>query len=129
MIKFISSFSGIAVTDITEARRFYVDVLGLSIKNEDMGMSLELPGGGELFVYQKYNHVPAEFTILNLAVENINSAIDELVYDHGITFERYEGMPVPQDERGILRGKAAHQGPDIAWFKDPAGNILSIIEA
>ncbi|MES2630381.1 MAG: VOC family protein [Patescibacteria group bacterium] len=128
MLAAVSSFSGISVTSIEDARKFYVDTLELPLKDDSMGLLLELPGGGQLFIYEKPDHVPAVFTVLNFVVEDINHTIDHLVNDHGIVFERYEGLPSEQDERGILRGKAAGQGPDIAWFTDPAGNILSVIE-
>lgn len=128
MLTAISSFSGISVSRLSEARTFYVDTLELPLKDDSMGLMLVVPGGGQLFIYEKPNHVPAVFTVLNFVVEDINSTIDHLVNDHGIVFEHYDNMPAPQDERGVLRGKAAGQGPDIAWFKDPAGNILSIIE-
>ncbi len=128
MLTAVSSFSGISVSSIEEARVFYVDTLGLKLVDDSMGLQLELPGGGQLFIYEKPNHVPADFTVLNFVVENINETVDHLVNDHGIKFERYDNMPAPQDERGILRGKEAGQGPDIAWFTDPAGNVLSVIE-
>jgi len=127
MNSFLSSFSGISVNDIKVAKEFYVDLLGLEVTDESMGLHLNLPGGGSLFVYEKSNHAPATFTVLNLVVENITAAIDELSAK-GVQFERYDELPAPQDERGVLRGKAAGQGPDIAWFEDPAGNILSLIE-
>jgi len=128
MLTAISSFSGISVPSLDEAREFYVDTLELKLTDDSMGLLVELPGGGQLFIYEKADHVPAEFTVLNFVVEDINVAIDHLVNAHNITFERYEGMPAPQDERGVLRGKEFHQGPNIAWFKDPAGNILSLVE-
>jgi catechol 2,3-dioxygenase-like lactoylglutathione lyase family enzyme len=128
MLTAVSSFSGISVSSLPEARTFYVDTLALPLKDDSMGLLLELPGSGQLFIYEKSNHVPAEFTVLNFVVENINDTIDHLVNDHGIRFERYENLPAPQDERGVLRGKAANEGPDIAWFKDPAGNVLALIE-
>lgn len=129
MIKAISSFGGVSVSSLPEARDFYVDTLGLTLKDDKMGLNLELPGGGELFVYEKPGHVPAEFTILNFVVENINDTIDHLVSEHKVVFERYDNMPAKQDERGVLRGKEAGYGPNIAWFKDPADNILALIEA
>ena len=129
MLTAISSFSGISVSSLEEARAFYVDTLELPFKNESMGLMLALPGGGQLFMYEKPNHVPAEFTVLNFVVEDIDVAIDHLVNAHGITFERYPDMPAPQDERGVLRGKEFHQGPNIAWFKDPSGNILALVES
>ena len=127
METFLSSFSGISVDNIEKAKDFYVNFLHLEDIDETMGLSLNLPGGGRLFVYEKPGHVPATFTVLNFVVEDIDAVIDEYV-EKGLTFERYEDLPAEQDERGVLRGKAAGQGPDIAWFKDPAGNILALIE-
>jgi len=119
-------FSGFSVTDVDESRRFYQDVLGLDVSTNEMGiLDIALPAGGaHVLVYPKDDHVPAVFTILNFAVDDIDRAIDELEAA-GVSLERYEGMP--QDERGVMRGKAAGQGPDIAWFLDPSGNILSIL--
>lgn len=128
MITALSSFSGISVSDIAKARAFYVDTLELPIVDDSMGLTLELPGGGRLFIYEKQSHQPADFTVLNFVVENISETVDHLSGHHGIVFERYDNLPSDQDKRGILRGKAAHQGPDIAWFTDPAGNVLSVIE-
>lgn len=128
MLTALSTFSGISVDDITKAREFYVDTLELKLTDDSMGLNLELPGGAGLFVYEKADHQPATFTVQNFIVENINEAIDHLVTDHGIVFERYDNLPAAQDDRGVLRGKAAGMGPDIAWFKDPAGNVLSLIE-
>jgi len=127
MNSFLSSFSGVSVDNIQAAKDFYVDLLGLEVADESMGLHLNLPGGGNLFVYEKDTHAPATFTVLNFVVKDINTAIDELVAE-GVHFERYDDLPAPQDERGVLRGKAAGQGPDIAWFEDPAGNIISLIE-
>lgn len=127
MIKFINSFSGLTVDDITKAKDFYTKVLGLEILDENMGLRLSLPGGGSLFIYEKPNHAPAEYTVLNLIVDNINETIDELTKGGEVLFEKYDDLPAEQDDRGVLRGKAAGMGPDIAWFKDPAGNIISLI--
>lgn len=128
MLTAITSFSGISVDDAQKARQFYVDTLALKLKDETMGLLLELPGGGELFVYEKEGHTPATFTVLNFVVEHIDDTIEHLAGHHGIAMEHYDDLPAPQDEKGVLRGKAAGQGPDIAWFKDPAGNILSLLE-
>lgn len=119
-------FSGFSVTDVDESRRFYQDVLGLDVSTNEMGiLDIALPAGGaHVLVYPKDDHVPAVFTILNFAVDDIDRAIDELEAA-GVSLERYEGMP--QDERGVMRGKAVGQGPDIAWFLDPSGNILSVL--
>jgi hypothetical protein len=92
-----------------------------------MGLQLKLPNGGALFIYPKTDHQPATFTVLNFVVENIDDAVNDLVR-LGVRFERYDNLPAPQDEKGIARGLSAHQGPDIAWFKDPSGNILSVLQ-
>lgn len=119
------AFSGFSVSDLGAAQKFYGDTLGLNIESQPgMGFRLKFPSGHSVFVYEKPGHVPAEFTILNFPVEDIDAAVQEL-NSKGIVFERYEGMH--QDEKGIARGKAAGMGPDIAWFKDPAGNILSVL--
>ena len=127
MFKAASSFNGFSVNDLAKAKEFYVNTLQMKINNEKMGLELVQPGGGNVFIYEKADHTPASFTILNFVVEDIDAAVDELV-SAGVVFERYDNMPAPQDTKGILRGKAANQGPDIAWFKDPAGNILSVLE-
>jgi hypothetical protein len=102
-----------------------VNILGLQLDSEAMGLKFQLPGGGEIFLYPKPNHQPATFTVLNFVVENIDEAVDTLA-SQGIQFERYTDLPA--DEKGILRGISANRGPDIAWFKDPAGNILSVLQ-
>ncbi|MBO0778334.1 MAG: VOC family protein [Ktedonobacteraceae bacterium] len=120
-----SSFSGFSVNDLAKAKDFYARTLGLRVDNEGVGIGLHLPGGGTVFAYPKDDHQPATFTILNFVVENIDEAVDELT-SRGVQFERYDGMP--QDEKGILRGLTLHMGPDIAWFKDPAGNTLAVLQ-
>ena len=127
MLKDSPAFSGFSVVDLDAARAFYADVLGLDAKVDEMGMTLKLTGGAHIFVYPKPDHKPASFTILNFPVKDIDKTIDELTAK-GVEFEKYDGMPAPQDEKGVLRGLAAGQGPDIAWFKDPSGNILSILQ-
>jgi catechol 2,3-dioxygenase-like lactoylglutathione lyase family enzyme len=127
MFKAQYAFSGISVDDLEKAKHFYVDVLGLEVDNEKMGLQLLLPSGGKLFVYEKPGHAPATFTVLNFGVEDIDKAVDELAAA-GVVFEHYDDMPARPDEKGILRGLAANMGPDIAWFKDPAGNILSVLQ-
>lgn len=123
MLKDSHAFSGFSVNDLAKAKEFYVQKLGLEIE-EDMGMHLKVAGGNPVFVYEKGDHQPASFTILNFPVDDIDKAVDELTAK-GVKFEIYEGTH--QDEKGIARGKAANMGPDIAWFKDPAGNILSVL--
>ncbi len=90
------------------------------------GVWVHLPGGGKVFAYPKGDHEPASFTILNLEVDDINEAVDALT-GRGVRFEHYDGPPAT-DEKGVMRGKEQNMGPDIAWFKDPAGNVLSVID-
>jgi catechol 2,3-dioxygenase-like lactoylglutathione lyase family enzyme len=125
MVAVTGIFSGFSVNDIDAARAFYRDTLGLSVEDNPMSaINITLPQGGIVFVYPKSDHAPANYTILNLEVADIDAAVDELTAN-GVTFERYEGSY--QDDKGIARGKAANRGPDIAWFTDPAGNILSVL--
>jgi len=126
MSDFTYAFSGFSVDDPAKAKEFYTDVLGLEVEEiPGMGMHLLLPGGAKVFVYEKGDHKPASFTILNFEVEDIDTAVDALI-EKGVEFEKYDGAP--QDEKGIARGKAANMGPDIAWFTDPAGNILAVLQ-
>ena len=125
MLKTKQAFSGFSVDNLAKARTFYAETLGLTVDDAGVGLSLQLPGGYTVFIYPKDDHQPATFTILNFEVEAIDEAVDELT-KRGVQFERYEGMPV--DEKGILRGISQNRGPDIAWFKDPAGNILAVLE-
>lgn len=120
-------FSGFSVNDTQAAKTFYGEILGVDTTLDKMGLQLKFTGGNTVFVYEKADHQPASFTILNFVVDDIDKAVDELVAK-GVTFERYEGFPFDQDEKGIARGKAASMGPDIAWFKDPAGNTLSVLQ-
>ena len=118
------AFSGFAVDDVQKALKFYGDTLGLktTVQDEAAGLvTLHLAGERDTFMYQKPDFVPATYTILNFQVDNVDEAVDELAA-RGVRFERYEGFE--QDEKGIMRG----QGPDIAWFKDPAGNVLSVLQ-
>jgi catechol 2,3-dioxygenase-like lactoylglutathione lyase family enzyme len=117
------AFSGFAVDDIEVARRFYGDVLGLHVNVIDEGnhlMQLELAGDTNVLVYGKPGHTPATYTVLNFPVDDVESAVDALTAK-GVAFLRYDDYP--QDDKGIMRGN----GPDIAWFTDPAGNILSVL--
>ena len=121
------AFSGFSVNNIDAAKKFYSEVLGLDVVDNvnEMGtLDLRLGGGGHVIVYAKDNHAPATFTILNFEVDDIDAAVDALVAA-GVSFERYDGMH--QDDKAIARGKEANMGPDIAWFTDPAGNILSVL--
>ena len=125
MFKPNAAFSGFSVSDIMVAKEFYTTKLDLQVTESMGGLNLVLPNGTEVWVYEKPNHQPATYTVLNFAVDDIDAAVDDLT-ERGITFERYDGMH--QDERGIARGKEHDMGPDIAWFTDPAGNILSVLE-
>jgi catechol 2,3-dioxygenase-like lactoylglutathione lyase family enzyme len=126
MDQITAAFSGFSVNDKEKAKEFYTTVLGLQLLDETMGLRFKLPSGGAVFVYEKQDHQPATFTILNFMVKNIDATVDELV-KRGISFEHYDGA-IKTDEKGVARGKSIGMGPDIAWFKDPAGNILSVIE-
>ena len=125
MFKAKAAFSGFSVDDLAKAKEFYTETLGLKVEEQGVGLRIHLPGGGTVFSYPKDDHQPATFTILNFEVDNIDETVDELT-NRGVQFERYEGAP--QDEKGIMRGHSQHMGPDIAWFKDPAGNILAVLE-
>ena len=121
-----AAFSGFSVNDLAKAKAFYAETLGLKVDDEGVGMRLHLPGGGTVFAYPKDDHQPATFTILNFVVDNIDEAVDELT-NWGVQFEHYEEGP-KADEKGILRGRALQMGPDIAWFRDPAGNTLAVLQ-
>ncbi|HMH70523.1 MAG TPA: VOC family protein [Candidatus Saccharimonadales bacterium] len=123
MLEDSKAFSGFSVDDIEKAKEFYGQKLGLTIKEIPQGLILETSGGAGTFIYPKPDHTPATFTILNFPVDNIDEAVDTLT-SQGVTFEHYPEMT---DDKGIARGIAANRGPDIAWFKDPAGNVLSVL--
>ncbi|SCL51164.1 Predicted dioxygenase of extradiol dioxygenase family [Micromonospora citrea] len=118
------AMSSFAVDDVDRAQRFYADTLGLRVSRDDaMGgmLTLHVAGDRDILVYPKDDHVPATYTVLNFPVDDVDRAVDELA-GRGVRFERYPGMP--QDEKGVMRDN----GPSIAWFTDPAGNILSVLE-
>jgi catechol 2,3-dioxygenase-like lactoylglutathione lyase family enzyme len=119
------AFSGFSTNDLDKAREFYGQTLGLDIGEEMGTLMLQLAGGGRVLIYPKNDHTPATYTVLNFPVDDIDATVDRLE-GAGVEMERYEG--IDQDERGIARGKAIGQGPDIAWFKDPAGNILAVLD-
>lgn len=124
MLKDSKAFSGFSVDDFEAARAFYADTLGLDVTvyDESMGLlALDLTGGGTVMIYAKPTHQPATFTVLNFPVADVEKAVDDLAAK-GVSFERYDGFD--QDDRGISRGP----GPLIAWFTDPAGNVLSVVE-
>jgi catechol 2,3-dioxygenase-like lactoylglutathione lyase family enzyme len=122
MLANAKAFSGFAVDDLAKAREFYGETLGLkvSVQDENHLLSLNLAGGRDTLVYVKPDLMPANYTILNFQVDDVDEVVDGLAA-RGVRFEKYEGFD--QDEKGIARGN----GPDIAWFKDPAGNILSVL--
>jgi len=115
------AYSGFAVDDLPKAREFYGDRLGIKTSEEHGLMTLHLAGDRDTLVYPKPDHAPASYTILNFPVDDIDEAVDELGA-RGVRLERYEGSG--QDEKGIFR----EEGPYIAWFKDPAGNVLSVLQ-
>jgi len=123
MFKETPAINGFAVDDIDAARKFYAETLGLEVTDEPMGvLTLHLAGGRPTLVYPKPDFKPATYTILNFDVDDIDAAVDELS-SRGVEFERYEGFD--QDEKGIARSTG--EEPDIAWFTDPAGNILAVL--
>jgi predicted enzyme related to lactoylglutathione lyase len=126
MFRDTKAFSGFSVSNTNEAKRFYGEVLGLEVtENEAMPgiLHLHISGGNNILIYPKPNHEPASFTILNFPVKNVEEAVEALT-QRGIRFEIYNDENLKTDEKGIFRGG----GPTIAWFKDPAGNILSVLE-
>ena len=121
MFAHTKAFSGFAVDDLAAAKKFYGDTLGLNVSEENGLLQLHIAGGWDILVYPKPDHAPAAYTILNFPVDDIDQAVDALIA-RGVRFERYDGFDA--DEKGIVRGN----GPDIAWFKDPAGNVLSVLQ-
>ena len=117
------AFSGFSVDDVSKARQFYSETLGLEVTEANGILTLHIAGDRPTIVYGKPNHSPATFTILNFPVDDIETTVRALT-ERGVHFERYEGTPAETDDRGIFRGG----GPLIAWFKDPAGNVLSVIQ-
>ena len=117
------AFSGFAANDIPAARKFYGETLGLKVSEDHGLLTLHFAGGNNVLIYPKPNHVPATFTVLNFPVDDVDKAVDELTR-RGVRFEIYDMPDIKTDAKGIMRGK----GPTIAWFKDPAGNILSVLE-
>jgi catechol 2,3-dioxygenase-like lactoylglutathione lyase family enzyme len=115
-------FSSFSVDDLQKAKNFYGKTLGLEVKETQEGLELRLPGDSRIFIYPKTNHTPATFTILNFPVRNIDAIVDDLK-KRGVQFEIYNEGELKTDEKGIFRG-----GPKVAWFKDPAGNFISVLE-
>lgn len=123
MFKDTKAFSGFSVNDLAKAKEFYGNTLGLDVREMREGLEMHLAGGTPIFIYPKPNHTPATFTILNFPVNDLEQAVDKLK-QRGVRFEHYDVGELKTDEKGIARGP---HGPDIAWFKDPAGNILSVL--
>ncbi len=123
MFKDAKAFSSVSVNDLSAAKSFYSDVLGLKVAEMPEGLSIQLAGGGAVFLYPKPNHEPATFTVLNFQVDDVEKTVADLK-QRGVQFEHYDMPGLKTDEQGISRGNG---GPTIAWFKDPAGNILSVL--
>ena len=125
MLERSNAFSGFSVRDLAETTRFYGETLGLPVTEHDGMLTVRLGGGHGVLAYPKgAAHTPASFTILNFPVDDVEATVDELTR-RGVVFERYEGTPNETDAKGVFRGG----GPLIAWFKDPSGNVLSVIES
>ena len=122
MLKNSKAFSGFSVDDVPRAQDFYRDTLGLKVSEANGMLTLHIAGGTTVLVYPKADHTAASFTVLNFQVDDVEAAVDSLA-ERGVQFEHYEGTDVETDAKGIFRGG----GPLIAWFKDPAGNVLSVI--
>jgi catechol 2,3-dioxygenase-like lactoylglutathione lyase family enzyme len=123
MFKNTRAFSGFSVNDIPKAKEFYGKTLGLDVTENNGFLELKIAGGSRVIIYPKPNHTPATFTILNFPVHNVEETVDELT-KRGVRFEIYEEKAIKTDKKGIHRDG----GPVVAWFKDPAGNILSVVE-
>lgn len=124
MFKNTEAFASFSVDDLSTAREFYGEALGLDVSEMPQGLQLNIAGGAKTFIYPKDNHTPATFTILNFPVDDVEKAVDDLT-ERGVRFEIYDQPGLKTDAKGIARGE---EGPTIAWFKDPAGNILSVLE-
>ena len=123
MLSESKAFSGFAAPDIAKVKEFYSETLGVKVTEEHGLLTLHLAGGNNVLIYPKPDHVPATFTVLNFPVDDVDVAVDELT-KRGVRFEIYDGPEIRTDKKGIMRGN----GPTIAWFKDPAGNILSVLK-
>ncbi len=126
MLKDSPAFFSYSINDLEQAREFYGTTLGLNVEKMSIGLSIKLQGGGDIFLYPKQDHTAATFTVLNFKVDDIDATVDELT-SKGVTFEQYDGG-MATDKKGIMRSPDPTRGPTIAWFKDPAGNILSVLQ-
>ncbi|MDB5134879.1 MAG: hypothetical protein JWP37_1482 [Mucilaginibacter sp.] len=124
MFKDSKAFSGFSVNDLAKAKEFYQTILGLEVTENHGLLTLYMAGGTNIIVYPKPNHTPATFTVLNFPVDDVEKTVDELT-QRGVRFEHYDMEQLKTDEKGIVRGNG---GPTIAWFTDPAGNIISVLE-
>lgn len=122
IFKNTKAFSSFSVNDLEKAKKFYGQTLGLGVSESEEGLNLQIKGGNDVFIYPKPDHVPATFTVLNFIVDDVDRTVDELT-KLGIRFQIYDKGELKTDDKGIFQGK-----PKIAWFKDPAGNFLSILE-
>jgi catechol 2,3-dioxygenase-like lactoylglutathione lyase family enzyme len=121
------AFSSFSVDDMEAARTFYGETLGMEVTEENGMLTLHVAGGGNVLVYPKSDHTPASFTVLNFPVGDIDQVVDELI-KRGVRFERYDFEGFEQDEKGIARSSGTQEGPPIAWFTDPAGNVIAVLE-
>lgn len=124
MFEDTKAFASFSVDDLAKAKEFYGETLGLEVSEMPQGLQLNIPGGAQTFIYPKDDHTPATFTILNFPVDDVEKVVDDLT-KRGVRFEIYDQPGLKTDAKGIAR---AEEGPTIAWFKDPAGNILSVLE-
>lgn len=127
MFEQTDAFSSYSVSNKTEALQFYGDVLGCDLEEISEGITLHFPNGHTVFLYEKLDHEPAGYTVLNFPVDDIDTTIEDLEIK-GIEMLMFEDLPIEQDGKGVLRGKAAGMGPNMAWFKDPSGNVISVLE-
>jgi len=123
MFRTAKAFSSFSVNDLKKAKEFYGQTLGLNLTEFPEGLDIRLANGLDVFLYAKPNHTPATFTVLNFPVDDIDDAVDE-IRSLGIKLEKYDQAEIRTDDKGIMRGP----GPQIAWFKDPAGNVLSVVQ-
>lgn len=126
VLNFKEAFSSFSTDDVAKAKEFYAGILSLNVIESKEGLEMRFETGQSVFIYPKQDHQPATFTVLNLQVDDIDETVDVLA-SKGIDFEQYTG-DIRTDDKGIFRGSEKGQGPDIAWFKDPAGNIISVLK-